>query len=168
MEVSHNVVAMAAIEQNIVGSFQTYQVIFQLDMLIYTQTITEKCQNLLQYVYFCTYEGHLYDPIVFAIKTAYKITKLKSYLKKKYMKSLFQQYFNPKLSKYRILAIFGKMGFDELVLNRLKSFTFSAVDNVKGIERLQTNMKTESSFTFMLSNTDRITTNNRGHGILIE
>ena len=84
------------------------------------------------------------------------------------MKSLFQQYFNPKLSKYRLLAIFGKMGFDELVLNRLKSFTFSAVDNVKGIERLQTNMKTESSFTFMLSNTDRITTNNRGHGILIE
>ena len=56
---------MAAIEQNIVGSctFHTNQVLFQLGMLIYTQTITEKCQNLLQYVYFCTCEGHLQDPI---------------------------------------------------------------------------------------------------------
>ena len=44
-------------------TFHTNQLLFQLGMLIYTQNITEKCQNLLQYVYFCTYEGHLHDPI---------------------------------------------------------------------------------------------------------
>ena len=54
---------MAAIQQNIIGSctFHTNQVLFQLGMLIYTSTITETCQNLLQYVYFCTYEGYLHD-----------------------------------------------------------------------------------------------------------
>ena len=76
-------------------------------MLINTQPITEKYQNLMQYVYFRTYEGYLHDPIFLAIKTALKITKLK--LKKKRNKSLFQQYFNPKLSKYRFLTIFGKI-----------------------------------------------------------
>ena len=83
--------------QNIVGSctFHTNQVFFQPGMLIYT--ITKSCQNLLQYVYLCTYERHLYDPIYFKIKTALKIIRLKIYLKKK-NKSLFQQYFNPKLS----------------------------------------------------------------------
>ena len=55
-----------------------------------------------------TYEGHLHDPIFFATKTAFKITKLKIYLKKR-KKSLFQQYFYPKLSKYRFLTGFGKM-----------------------------------------------------------
>ena len=106
---------MAAIEQTIIGSctFHTNQVLFQLDMLFYTRTITEKCQNLLQYVYFCTYEGHLHDPIFFAIKTALKITKLKIYFKKR-NKSLFQQYFIPKLSKYRFLTIFGKLGFGKM------------------------------------------------------
>ena len=68
---------MAAIEQNIVGSctFHTNHVLFQLGILIYTQlgmlintkNITDKCQNLLKYVCFCTY-GHLHDPIFFAIK----------------------------------------------------------------------------------------------------
>ena len=50
------------------STFHTNQVLFQLGMLIYTQTITEKCQNLLQYVYFCTYEGHLHDLIFFRNK----------------------------------------------------------------------------------------------------
>ena len=67
---------MAAIEQNIVGSctFHTNQVLFQLGILIYTQLgmlintkTTDKGQNLLKYVCFCTY-GHLHDPIFFAIK----------------------------------------------------------------------------------------------------
>ena len=73
----HHVVAMAAIEQNIVGSctFHTNQVLFQLGMLIYTQAITEKCQNLFLYVR-RTYSRP-------AIKTALKITKLKIYLKKR-------------------------------------------------------------------------------------
>ena len=43
--------------------------------------------------------------------SALKITKLKIYFKKKRNNSLFQQYFNPKLSKYRFLTIFGKLGF---------------------------------------------------------
>ena len=74
-------VVMTAIKQNIVGSytFHTNQVLFQLSLPIYTQTITEKYQNLFQYVYFCTYVGHLHHPIFFAIKTALKITKLKIY-----------------------------------------------------------------------------------------
>ena len=79
-------------------------------MLIYTQTITEKCQNLLQYVYFCTYEGNLHDPIFFAIKTALKIIKLKIYLKKR-NKSLFQQY---KIQNYQNTAFFGKLGFGKM------------------------------------------------------
>ena len=37
-------------------------------MLIYTQTITELCQNLLQYVYFCKYEGQLHNPIFSQLK----------------------------------------------------------------------------------------------------
>ena len=52
------------------------------------------------YVYFCTYEGHLHEPIFFAIQTTLKITKMKTYFIKR-NKSLFQRYFNPKLSKCR-------------------------------------------------------------------
>ena len=97
-------------------------------MLIYTQTnITEKCQNLLQYVYFCMYEGNLHVPTFFAIKTALKITKLKIYFKKR-NKSLFQQY---QIQNYQNTSFFlqtgirqngfgklgiGKMGFVKLVL----------------------------------------------------
>ena len=80
---------MAAIEQNIVGSctFHTNQVLFQLGMLIYTQTITEKCQNLLQYVhvYFCMYEGHRSSrPNFFRNKNCFKNHKIENlFLKKK-------------------------------------------------------------------------------------
>ena len=48
--------------------------------------------------------------------------QIENLFKKKRNKSLFQQYFNTKLSKYRFLTIFGKlefgkMGFGKLVLN---------------------------------------------------
>ena len=51
-------------------------------MLIYTQTITEKCQNLLQYVYFCMYKGHLHDPI-FCNKNCLKNHQIENLFKKK-------------------------------------------------------------------------------------
>mgnify|MGYP003691590325 CR=1 FL=1 len=73
---------MAAVEQNIAGNctFHTNQVLFQLGMLIYTQTITEKCQNLLQYVYFCMYEGHRSSrPDFFRNKNCIYNHKLKIY-----------------------------------------------------------------------------------------
>ena len=94
-------VAIAGIVKNIVGSctFHTNQVLFQLGMLIYTQSITEKCQNL-----FCTYEGHIFT------------TRNKNCLKYYQIENLFKKketnHFNPNLSKFRFFkTILGKLGF---------------------------------------------------------
>ena len=102
-------VAMAATEQNIVGSctFHKNRVLFQLGM---HSNYNRKMSELIAICIFLYVRRTSSRPDFFRNQTALKITNLKIYFEKR-NKSLFQQYFNPKLLKYRFLTIFGKLGF---------------------------------------------------------